>query len=50
VSLRTSPGASDARTQGLRGLQDRVAALGASLSGEGVPGASTRVGAEIPLP
>jgi len=34
---------------GLRGLQDRIAALGGELSVESSPGAGTRVRAEIPL-
>ena len=34
---------------GLRGLEDRIAALGGELSIESSPGAGTRVRAEIPL-
>jgi signal transduction histidine kinase len=41
-------GADPSTGSGLRGLQDRVAALGGWLSVESVPGAGTRVRAEIP--
>ena len=43
-------GADPGRGSGLRGLQDRVAAIGGSLIVESPAGGGTRVVAEIPLP
>jgi signal transduction histidine kinase len=41
-------GGADAEGSGLRGLRDRVEALGGRLRVESAPGAGTRVLAEIP--
>ncbi len=43
-------GADSNRGSGLRGLEDRVAAIGGSLAVESPVGGGTRVVAEIPLP
>ena len=43
-------GADAARGSGLRGLADRVQALGGTLSIESPPGVGTRLQAELPLP
>ena len=42
-------GADPARGSGLRGLADRVEALGGTLSVESPPGAGTRLEAELPI-
>lgn len=42
-------GADPSRGSGLRGLGDRIAALGGRLKIEGAPGAGTRISATIPL-
>ena len=49
VSDDGAGGADPARGSGLRGLADRVAALGGSLSVDSQPGAGTRVRATIPV-
>ncbi|MEA2318951.1 MAG: hypothetical protein QOD44_3140, partial [Solirubrobacteraceae bacterium] len=43
-------GADPARGSGLRGLADRIEALGGRLSVESPPGAGTRLEAELPAP
>ena len=43
-------GADPSRGSGLRGLADRVEALGGRLSVESPPGAGTRLEAELPAP
>jgi signal transduction histidine kinase len=43
-------GADPARGTGLRGLADRVEALGGVLRVDSVPGAGTRLEAELPVP
>jgi len=45
-----SGGADPTRGSGLRGLADRVEALGGRLAVESEPGTGTRVTAEIPVP
>jgi signal transduction histidine kinase len=42
-------GADAARGSGLRGMADRMAALGGTFSVESAPGHGTRLTAEIPL-
>ena len=42
-------GADQARGTGIRGLQDRVAALGGRLTVSSPPGEGTRITAEIPI-
>jgi signal transduction histidine kinase len=49
VSDDGAGGADASRGTGLRGLADRVAALGGSLEVESPPGAGTRLAVELPV-